>query len=87
MSKVKFTQDVAQNIVTIITNTQKLIFSTNDFKRMTNYCSVSTFTTRFTKEQWIVSMERDVKEGTVTLERKGKRVTFKLSQIPKSVKH
>ena len=62
MAKVKFIQDDKQDIVTIITpNNEKLIFSITDFRVMVNYCPETTFSTKFTKEQWRVSMVRDIR--------------------------
>ena len=85
--KIKFSKDDKQNIVTITTdNETRLSFDASDFFRMCNYSS-GTFTTKFTKEQWIATNIRTLSGNTVTLTRKDKSITFKTTQIPKNISH
>ena len=83
--KPEFIKDDKQNIVTIKVNDIKVVMDYDDFYRIINNYSLTNITTKFTKEQWVITSDYINKNKVITFTRKDKSFNFKTSQVPTQI--
>jgi len=85
--KIEITFDKKQNIVKIKQNEVKVTFRLVDFCKFQHIYKTETFSDKFSKEQWLVSSKYNIKryDPIVTIERKGQKIQYKISQVPKGI--